>query len=107
MQNVTPPGGQRGSVAAYSPFVSWLLTGTAPRMSNMANDETAGPKGWNSGTSLSEPKIDVPSAACVVTTTRGFESADGMALVAAAAVVEVLEDILGVVKMFDRVERLC
>lgn len=62
-------------------------------MSNIANDETAGPKGWNSGTSLSAPKIEVPSTACVVTTTRGFESAEGMALVV-AAVAEVLEDIL-------------
>src|SRR3981189_1675748 len=97
MQKMTPLGGHRGSIAASSPVASWLFTGTAPRMSNTANDEPAGPKGRNSGTSLSAPKIDVPSAACVVTTTRGFEFAEGMARVAAAvgtAVVEVLEDIL-------------
>jgi hypothetical protein len=97
MRGMTLLGGHRDSIAAYSPVACELLTGTALRMLNTANDEPAGPKGQNSGTSLSAPKIDVPSAACVVTTTRGFESAEGMAQVAAVvgtAVVEVLEDIL-------------
>ena len=97
MQKMTPLGGHRGSIPTYSPIASWLFTGTAPRRSNTANDEPAGPKGRNSGISLSALKIDVPSAACVVTITRGFESAEGMARVAALgemAVVGVLEDIL-------------
>lgn len=56
-----------------------LLTGTALRTSNTAKDEPAGPMGWNKGTSLSEPKMAVPAASCVVVTMRGLELGDDMA----------------------------
>ncbi len=41
---------------------------------------------------MSAAKIDVPSSACVVMTTRGFDFGEGIAKV--VAVVEVLKDIL-------------
>lgn len=82
-QKVTPPDGHRGSSEAYEPGVSRLFTGTTSRLSNVANEEPAGPKGRNRGTSLSAAKIEVPSAECVVTIRRGLESVEG--------IVEVLE----------------
>jgi hypothetical protein len=85
---MTPLGGHRGIVSGNSPTTSWLFTGTVPRRSNTANDEPAGPKGRNRGISRSALKIDVPSAACVVAIKRGFESAEGIAWVRAAVVLE-------------------
>jgi len=93
MQKLTPPVGLRGNVSGNSPIASWLFTGTTPRRSKTAKDDPAGPKGRKRGTSLSELKIEDPSAACVVTINRGFESAEGIALVDVAVVAS--EDILG------------
>jgi len=80
-QKVTPPSGHRGSPGAYESGVSRLFTGTASRLSKVANEEPAGPKGWKRGTSLSAAKIDFPSAECVVTIRRGFEAVEGMVTV--------------------------
>lgn len=55
-----------------------LLTGIELRTSNTAKDEPPGPMGRNRGTSLSEPKIAVPAASCVVITIRGLELEDDM-----------------------------
>ena len=59
----------------------------------MAKEEPVGPRGRNRGTSRSELKIEDPSAACVATISRGFESVEGMPL--AVLLVELLDDILG------------
>ena len=95
MQKLTPPVGHRGIVSGNSPITSWLFTGTLPRLSNTAKDDPAGPKGRNRGTSRSALKIEDPSTACVVTTRRGFESVEGIALVVMEVAVELFSAILG------------
>lgn len=81
MQNKAPLGGQRGIVFGYFCAGSMLLTGIELRTSNTAKDEPAGPMGRNRGTSLSELKMAVPAASCVVMTIRGLELEDDMAKV--------------------------
>lgn len=71
VQNMTPEGGQRGRVCARSGGKEVLETGTLRREWNRLKALPWGPKGLNGAMGASDKKTEVPSLACVVTTSRG------------------------------------